>query len=339
MALQTRRQGSGAHSRKLAESGLRGDEMSVFVFITCCLCREPSSDNDIVWTCANRPSCRFYLWEDHLVDALKYHEVPEDVIEKMTPRKRKRDHSITEYFPITPKTPRTRDAQADGAESDDDIYEMSDREASPSSRGRGKLPTSLALCAETTDTILSMHADSSPTPLPRRSNAPSRSLGPPSPPSSWEEALDEAAVLSAAQAAPPAAPVRTAAHPSTARPYNVINTLLSAPVIMPSNVAPAIPAQAPRRPNTPPPTARPENPLVLQPRTPRSRTRGRTETQEMPPPDPRTPGSGRRRLSVQEFHTYNAMIRALAGANVKLSVKGQNALRDIVKEEDFWLGS
>lgn len=257
----------------------------------------------------------------------------------MTPRKRKRDHSITEYFPITPKTPRTRDAQADGAESDGDIYEMSDREASPSSRGRGKLPTSLALCAETTDTILSMHADSSPTPLPRRSNAPSRSLGPPSPPSSWEEALHEVAVLSAAQAAPPAAPVRTAAQPSTARPYNVINTLLSAPVIMPSNVAPRVPAQAPPRPNTPPPTARLENPLVLQPRTPRSHTRGRTETQDMPPPNPPTPGSGRRRLSVQELNTYNVMIRALAGANVKLSVKGQNALRDIVKEEDFWIGS
>lgn len=59
----------------------------------------------------------------------------------------------------------------------------------------------------------------------------------------------------------------------------------------------------------------------------------------MPPPDPLTPGSGRRKLSLQELDTYNVVVKALVGANVKLSVKGQNALRDIIKEEDFWIGS
>jgi hypothetical protein len=59
----------------------------------------------------------------------------------------------------------------------------------------------------------------------------------------------------------------------------------------------------------------------------------------MPPPEPPTPGSGRRKLSAQELETYSVMIKALAGADVKLSMKGQNALRDIVKEEDFWIGS
>ena len=63
--------------------------------------------------------------------------------------------------------------------------------------------------------------------------------------------------------------------------------------------------------------------------------------QEMPPPNPTTPGSGpgRRKLSKEELDTYNVVVKALAGANVKLSVKGQNALRDIIKEEDFWIGS
>ncbi len=59
----------------------------------------------------------------------------------------------------------------------------------------------------------------------------------------------------------------------------------------------------------------------------------------MPPPNPPTPDSGKRRLSARELETYNVIIKALAGANVKLSVKGQNALRDIVKEDDFWMGS
>jgi len=57
---------------------------------------------------------------------------------KMTPRKRKRDGRITEYFPITPKTPRTRDMDV-GTDSDDDMYELSDRESSPSRR-RGRYP-------------------------------------------------------------------------------------------------------------------------------------------------------------------------------------------------------
>jgi hypothetical protein len=63
---------------------------------------------------------------------------------------------------------------------------------------------------------------------------------------------------------------------------------------------------------------------------------------EVPVPNPpvlSSPSPNRRRLSMQELETYNTVMRALAGANVKLSVKGQNALRDIVKEEDFWIGS
>jgi hypothetical protein len=84
---------------------------------------------------------------------LRFHEVPEDEIVKLTPRKRKRDRDITEYFPITPKTPRTRDVHADGEESDDDIYEMSDRDASPSSRHRGRFHP-LHVDAEITRTIL-----------------------------------------------------------------------------------------------------------------------------------------------------------------------------------------
>jgi hypothetical protein len=59
---------------------------------------------------------------------------------------------------------------------------------------------------------------------------------------------------------------------------------------------------------------------------------------DMPPPNPPTPGSGRRRLSAQELETYNVVVRALTGVNVKLSGKGQKALRDIIKEEDFWIG-
>ncbi|KAJ9152297.1 hypothetical protein NKR19_g4523 [Coniochaeta hoffmannii] len=290
------------------------------------------------WTCVNRPSCRFFLWQDHVEEALKYHQAPQDVIEKMTPRKRKRDGDITEYFPITPKTPRTRDVRVDDPESEDDIYELSDIEASPSRRHR---------------------ADSSPTPLRRRSNAPSRSLGPPSPPSSWEDALQEVAEQLEQQAPPlPPPPAYTAG-----RPYSVLNTLLSAPVIVPSNaaprvqvqppplppvsgssiVAPQVPLQAPPRPSTPPRTARaPADAhapsVVVEPRTPKSHTRGRPR-QEMPPPNPPTPDSGKRRLSARELETYNVIIKALAGANVKLSVKGQNALRDIVKEDDFWMGS
>ncbi|OIW25761.1 hypothetical protein CONLIGDRAFT_635546 [Coniochaeta ligniaria NRRL 30616] len=187
--------------------------------------------------------------------------------------------------------------------------------------------------------MLSLRADLSPTPLPRRSNAPSRSLGPPSPPSSWEEAFEQAAV----QSAPPAAPAQGRASPSSTRPYSVLNTLLSAPVIVPSNPAPRARAAAPPRPNTPPPTARPGNALApspaSEPRTPRSHTRGRTAVREMPPPNPPTPGSGRRKLSLRELETYNVVVRALAGASVKLSVKGQNALREIVKEDDFWIDS
>lgn len=62
--------------------------------------------------------------------------------------------------------------------------------------------------------------------------------------------------------------------------------------------------------------------------------------QEMPSPNPPTPSrAGGRRLSTQELETYNVIVRALAGANVKLSVKGQSALREIVKEDDFWIGS
>lgn len=190
--------------------------------------------------------------------------------------------------------------------------------------------------------MLSIRADSSPTPLPRRSNAPSRSFGPPSPPSSWEEALHQVVVQPAPQVAPPVAPVQAPQYLPVARPHSVINTLLSAPVIMPSNVAPQVRMQAPPRPNTPPPTDRalgnaPAPSPASEPRTPRSHTRGRSFSQEMPPLNPPTPGSGRRKLSMQELETYNVVIKALAGANVKLSMKGQNALRDIVKEDDFWI--
>lgn len=263
----------------------------------------------------------------------------------MTPRKRKRDGDITDYFPVTPKTPRTRDVREEGTESDDDIYELSDREASPSGRHRGRCSQPMLIQATGK---LSIHTDSSPTPLPRRSNAPSRSLGPPSPPSSWEEALREAAVQSAVPVPPPPAPL---AYPPSGA-YSVLNTLLSAPVVIASNTAPQVPVQAPPpalvpsyaapRSNTPPPTLRPENALApspaFQPRTPRSNNRGRA-MHDMPPPNPPTPGSGRRRLSAQELETYNVVIRALTGANVKLSGKGQKALRDIIKEEDFWIGS
>jgi hypothetical protein len=92
------------------------------------------------------------VWEDHVVDALKHLNAPEEDIVKMTPRKRKRDGDITHYFPITPKTPRTRDAEAEAEaeaanDSDEDMYELSDREPSPSRTYRGR---SLRACFEDT---------------------------------------------------------------------------------------------------------------------------------------------------------------------------------------------
>ncbi|KAB5585257.1 hypothetical protein GE09DRAFT_1070013 [Coniochaeta sp. 2T2.1] len=245
------------------------------------------------WICVSHPSCRFYLWEDHVVEALKYFKASEEDILKMTPKKRKRDAEITMYFPITPKTPRTRDAEAEANSSEEDIYELSDRETGRSG--------------------------------------------------SWEDVAIQLEREVVRPALPPA-------PPSNARPYSALDTIFSesAPYIpLPSATLQASSVQAGPRPNTPPPTARvPGNAHALtpsptfEPRTPTSHKRGRMMRQEMAPPNPTTPGSGsgRRKLSEHELDTYNVVVKALAGANVKLSVKGQNALRDIIKEEDFWIG-
>lgn len=62
--------------------------------------------------------CRFFLWEDHIEDAITYHKIPEEVAihVRQTPSKRKRDRDIRDYYertPKTPRTPRTRDAGAE----------------------------------------------------------------------------------------------------------------------------------------------------------------------------------------------------------------------------------
>lgn len=53
----------------------------------------------------NRSSCRLYLWDDHVVDALRYHLVPEDVILKMSPKKRRQYHGILPRHSQDPKDP------------------------------------------------------------------------------------------------------------------------------------------------------------------------------------------------------------------------------------------
>ena len=121
------------NSKSMAYNGLKCQYFQVLMSGVSFI-NTPSS----VWVCVSQPTCRFYLWEDHVVEALKYFKAPEEDIVKMTPKKRKRDAEITMYFPITPKTPRTRNAEAEANSSEEDIYELSDRETSRSGRHRGR---------------------------------------------------------------------------------------------------------------------------------------------------------------------------------------------------------
>jgi hypothetical protein len=59
----------------------------------------------------NEDDCRFWLWEDHLPEAMKHHGIPEDAMKLTSPYKRKRDGDIRDW--VTPKTARTRDALGD----------------------------------------------------------------------------------------------------------------------------------------------------------------------------------------------------------------------------------
>lgn len=96
-----------------------------------------STDTNSVWSCdrsIHPDKCSFFLWEDHLVEALKYHEVPEDQIIKATP-KRKRDGDIRELLLRSPKTPRTREPRAEDGE-EDDLYGSPSPSPSPSPRSR-----------------------------------------------------------------------------------------------------------------------------------------------------------------------------------------------------------
>ena len=76
-----------------------------------------------------------------------------------------------------------------------------------------------------------------------------------------------------------------------------------------------------------------------QPQTPRTPPSKGKERAPYPGPVPfaLTPSPGRRRLSSPELRAYNSAIKALAADKVKLSLKGQNALRDIIKEESYWI--
>jgi hypothetical protein len=98
------------------------------------------------WKCdprkrgVNEDDCRFWLWEDHLPEAMKHHGIPEDAINLTSPYKRKRDGDIRDW--VTPKTPRTRDALGSPEHDLSGLYDTPT--PSPpegiggSSRGRGR---------------------------------------------------------------------------------------------------------------------------------------------------------------------------------------------------------
>lgn len=80
------------------------------------------------WKCdprkrgVNDENCRFWLWEDHLPEAMKYHGVPEGAIQMTSPYKRKRDGDIRDWA-RTPRTLRTRDAMVDREDSLSGLYD------------------------------------------------------------------------------------------------------------------------------------------------------------------------------------------------------------------------
>ena len=79
------------------------------------------------------------------------------------------------------------------------------------------------------------------------------------------------------------------------------------------------PPSAVPAPRTPSPGDRKgKNPQIETPQV------GASETPQSP---------SRRRLSAAEFKAYDAAIKALAAANMTLTLEGQNALRDIIKNE------
>jgi hypothetical protein len=47
------------------------------------------------------------------------------------------------------------------------------------------------------------------------------------------------------------------------------------------------------------------------------------------------PPSGARRLVTPELDAYNTVIKALAAVHVKLSLRGQNTLREIIREDAY----
>lgn len=89
----------------------------------------------------------------------------------------------------------------------------------------------------------------------------------------------------------------------------------------------------------PAPAAALAPPPQIQPETPQRRPTGRRlfetpgEPGRLEDASPLT--TGVRRLVTPELDAYNTVIKALAGANVKLSLRGQNTLREIIREDAY----
>ena len=73
------------------------------------------------------------------------------------------------------------------------------------------------------------------------------------------------------------------------------------------------------------------------PRTPTSKSRATFSLEERPKPPAfeLPPSPNRRRLTSPELKAYNVVIKSLSAERVGLTLKGQNALREIIKEESY----
>jgi hypothetical protein len=187
--------------------------------------------------------------------------------------------------------------------------------------------------------------DSSPTPLPRRpraSGAPPPStasterqasqqltppLGTPPPPSthtlgqsqvSLPSQLPSAGPLSQTQASNPQASPPVPSLPSQMPSTGPLWQSGDSPPAQPATLAPA-------------PAIRPETP-----RRPTGRRLFDSPGCAAPLTDAAT--SGARRLVTPELDAYNTAIKALAAVNVKLSLRGQNTLREIIREDAYTMG-
>lgn len=181
--------------------------------------------------------------------------------------------------------------------------------------------------------------DSSPTPLPRRPRA---SGAPPPSTASPEKEEDREA---SQQVTPPSGtpPQIASTHTLLQSQIGLSQTLPSqmpstgplwqSQISLPQASAPQPPTQlAPENTLAPPPAIQPDTP-----RRPIGRRLFETPGSATPGLLADAPPSGARRLVTPELDAYNIVIKALAAANVKLSLRGQNTLREVIREDAYTL--